>query len=160
MICCQALPSAISRQVTGHPAVVVGAKEHLGQSQTLYISVTWNFSAPGHPKRKKNNIKTSGPKPNTSWLLLGNRLTTTRLSTTPWYVKTITNSKLADVISGAILWEMDSLLSLHVHGEGCSSLRILSLEHWCNFWEMLWNDPDQYPRITNHLKNGSSNQQK
>lgn len=39
------LPSAISKRVTGHPAIVVGAKEHLGQS--------W-ISQP----RRRENVKT------------------------------------------------------------------------------------------------------
>ena len=43
------LPSAISKWVTGHPAIVVGAKEHLG--------AVMNFAAP--EKRKRKNI---GPK--------------------------------------------------------------------------------------------------
>lgn len=38
------LPSAISKRVTGHPAIVVGAKEHLG--------AVMNFAAPEKRKRK------------------------------------------------------------------------------------------------------------
>ena len=135
------------RRGTGHPAIVVGAKEHLG---ALHISVNVEFRRFGEEKMCKN----MGPK---------SQNTQHWSSRSPLKHQQINSPSF----SGAILWDMSTAYyPSHVHGKGTNHSGdepqcFVSLEHWCHFWETLRNDHDQYLTYTyNHLKNGSPNQQK